>query len=71
MTKSGYVQVDVKQLQGEVRERNEYFRTIKKCQEICTRYVIPDSTLSAEESMNKLIGILDDKKLIKLMEGTL
>ena len=66
MTKSGYVQVDIKQLQGEIRERNIYFQTIKKCQEICARYSIPDSTLSAEQGMSELIGILDDKKLIEL-----
>jgi len=59
---------DYKQIQGLVHQRNVFYATIKQCQEICAGYILPSSKLKAEKAMTELLGILDDKNLIKEMQ---
>ena len=59
---------DYKQIQGLVHQRNVFYATIKQCQEICARYILPDSKLTAEKAMIELVGILDNRNLIKEMQ---
>jgi len=67
MAEMELVRVDKTQLQSEIHKRNTFFRAIKSCQEICARYILPDSQLKAEDAMSELVGILDNKDLVKEM----
>lgn len=40
---------------------------ITKCQDILAEYILPDSTTSKDDVINGLLGILDDRRLVKLM----
>jgi hypothetical protein len=64
---SNQVIADYKQIQMEVHQRNLFFNTVKSCQEICARYILPDSTVTAEDAMTELVEILDNQDLIKEM----
>jgi hypothetical protein len=60
---------DSKQISGEVHERNLYFKTIEKAQNLLAEYANPDSNITPEGCIDGLIGILDDKELVKTMRG--
>lgn len=64
---SEQVNADYKQIQGLVHQRNVFHKTIKSCQEVCARYLLPNSE-PAQKFMSELLGILDDKNLIEEMQ---
>ena len=38
--------------------------TIKECQDILSEYIVPNSGISDHECINRLLGVLDDKRVV-------
>jgi hypothetical protein len=71
MIATGFIPTDAKQISGLVHQRNVFFKTIKECQAILADYILPDDithpAIAPTVALNRLIGILNDKELIKEM----
>jgi hypothetical protein len=48
---------------------NELLKAVDACQDILANYVSPINTMSAEEAINKLLGILDDQNLVRVVNS--
>jgi len=42
--------------------------TVKKCQAILAKWIVPESGITDSDCLTELLGVLDDKSLIKYME---
>jgi len=41
--------------------------TIIRCQNILADYITPETEMTAEQCINKLLGVLDDQELVRKM----
>ena len=57
------VEAHLYQQQDKLRE------AIVAAQKVLTEYIVPDSQLSEKETISKLLGILDNEKLVKLIRS--
>ncbi len=59
---------DYKQISELVHERNTYYKALQDAQKELAFYLTPESGMVAGECIDKLIGILDGRKLVELMK---
>lgn len=49
-------------------ESNIYMTdTVNKCIDVLQRHILPDSTLTAEDAINELYGILDNAEIVEML----
>ena len=41
--------------------------TVKKCQTILAKWIVPDSGISDKDCLTELLGVLDDQSLVRYM----
>lgn len=43
--------------------------TVKKCQDILAKWIVPDSGISDKDCLTELLGVLDDQSLVRFMKS--
>ena len=51
------------------QQQDKLKEAIVAAQKVLAEYIVPDSQLSEEETISKLLGILDNEKLVKLIRN--
>lgn len=67
--------IKIRELETEVangrramRQRDRLLEAVKKSQKVFTDFLPPDSKLSNDDAIQSLLGILDDKQFVQLVE---
>lgn len=53
-----------------IKDLNIVLRHVHLAQGALTEYLLPDSKVTAEETVNKLLEVLDDKKFLTSQQNT-